>query len=262
MTQQDLATMLVMRGLPGDHTRAASLTAEALDIAERLGMRGVAAEARALRATCAGATSARLAAASDAANAFACEGEYWTVRYGGATYRLRDRAGFTHLVALLERPHEEIPALTLAAGPDAPSDMAGAGARAKLRGDWSADLGEVLDLRARAEYRERLRDLELEIDDAEQAHDLGRVERLRGEEERLREALGAALGLGGRARRSGSPAERARVRVTRALREAIDRIRALDDGLGEHLARSIRTGTFCCYAPQEPTSWEVVRGGA
>jgi hypothetical protein len=75
----------------------------------------------------------------------------------------------------------------------------------------------------------------------------------------LHEGLAAALGLGGRVRRAGSPAERARVRVTRALREAIERIRAADARLGEHLARSIRTGTYCCYAPAGPTVWTVAR---
>jgi hypothetical protein len=75
-------------------------------------------------------------------------------------------------------------------------------------------------------------------------------------------ALGAALGLGGRARRSGSPAERARVRVTRALREAIARIATAHPLLGEHLARSVRTGTYCSYAPTEPITWSVGRGGA
>lgn len=65
-------------------------------------------------------------------------------------------------------------------------------------------------------------------------------------------------GRGGRPRRPGSPAERARVRVTRALREAIERIHALDPVLGQHLARSVRTGTHCCYAPPEPTTWAVV----
>ena len=178
------------------------------------------------------------------------------MRYRGSVCRLRDRAGMRHLAVLLERPHQEVPALTLAAGPEAPAAQAiepGA-----LRGGWPQDLGEVLDGRARAEYRERLRDLAEEIEAAEQAHDVGRIDRLRDESERLREALSGALGLGGRARRSGSAAERARVRVTRALRETIDRICALDPELGEHLARSVRTGTYCSYAPAERTTWSMI----
>jgi hypothetical protein len=56
-----------------------------------------------------------------------------------------------------------------------------------------------------------------------------------------------------------STAEQARVRVTRALRRAIAQIRALDRRLGDHLARSVRTGTVCRYVPPEPTAWTVVR---
>jgi hypothetical protein len=49
------------------------------------------------------------------------------------------------------------------------------------------------------------------------------------------------------------------VRVTRALRAAIERVRTADPRLGDHLARSVRTGTFCSYAPREATIWTVVR---
>ena len=56
-------------------------------------------------------------------------------------------------------------------------------------------------------------------------------------------------GLGGRERRSGSAAERARVAVTRRIRDAIKRISAEAPELGKHLDRSVRTGRFCSYQP-------------
>jgi hypothetical protein len=195
-----------------------------------------------------------------AGNVLQNEGEYWSIHYGGTVCRLRDRAGLAYLATLLERPHEDIPALTLAAGDAAPDGSAPAVDRGELAAGIPGDLGEVLDPRARTEYRERLEDLSAELDEAEQAHDVGRAERVREEREALVEALGSAFGLGGRARRAGSPAERARVRVTRAIRQTVDRIRAVDADLGDHLTRSLRTGTFCCYAPPTPTSWTVVRG--
>ncbi len=49
-----------------------------------------------------------------------------------------------------------------------------------------------------------------------------------------------------------------RVGVTRALREAIKRIGIVDPQLGKHLARSVRTGNFCCYAPPDGSKWTVV----
>jgi hypothetical protein len=61
--------------------------------------------------------------------------------------------------------------------------------------------------------------------------------------------LARGVGLGGRDRRAGGAAERARVNVQRRLKDALDRISAADAELGRHVSRSVRTGTFCCYEP-------------
>jgi hypothetical protein len=37
--------------------------------------------------------------------------------------------------------------------------------------------------------------------------------------------------------------------VTRALRQAMDRVRQYHPTLGEHLDRAIRTGAYCAYLP-------------
>jgi len=73
-------------------------------------------------------------------------------------------------------------------------------------------------------------------------------------------ALSLLGGAAGAIERPGAT-ERARVRVTRALRAAIEHIRSADAELGEHLAHHVRTGMECCYAPLEPMGWTVVRGG-
>lgn len=51
--------------------------------------------------------------------------------------------------------------------------------------------------------------------------------------------------------------ERARVNVTRALAAAMKRIAANHPELGRHLARTVRTGTFCVYRPDPrvPIAW-------
>ena len=52
--------------------------------------------------------------------------------------------------------------------------------------------------------------------------------------------------------------ERARVSVTRAVHGLLDRIATAHPALGEHLARTVRTGTVCSYAPDPrlPSTWE------
>jgi hypothetical protein len=90
------------------------------------------------------------------------------------------------------------------------------------------DAGETLDLKARAAYRSRLREIDTELAEAERHNDLGRLDRLQREREALEAELSSAVGLGGRARRAASAAERARLNVTRAIKSAILRIDAID----------------------------------
>ena len=69
--------------------------------------------------------------------------------------------------------------------------------------------------------------------------------------------LSSAYGLGGRPRRTGDDAERARQAVTWRIRDAMARIDAAHPELGSHLRRSVRTGTFCVYDPAEPVDWST-----
>jgi non-specific serine/threonine protein kinase len=54
-----------------------------------------------------------------------------------------------------------------------------------------------------------------------------------------------------------SPAERARVSVTKAIKGAIRVIEKECPAMGAHLEAAIRTGRFCSYAPpgQAPPRW-------
>ena len=69
--------------------------------------------------------------------------------------------------------------------------------------------------------------------------------------------LAAAFGLGGRARKTGDPTERARKAVTERIRAAIDRAEEAHPALGRHLRNSINTGTFCSYRPETPVEWSL-----
>ncbi|MGH7320693.1 MAG: hypothetical protein ACRELA_13850, partial [Candidatus Rokuibacteriota bacterium] len=84
---------------------------------------------------------------------------------------------------------------------------------------------------------------------------LGRAARARGEIEFLARELAAAYGLGGRRRRIGDAAERARKAVASRIRDSIDRIRESHPPLASHLENSIRLGTFCAYRPERPQRW-------
>jgi hypothetical protein len=142
--------------------------------------------------------------------------------------------------------------LVITLPPFGEDDVAGG---APGRGPAAADTGEVIDAQARAAYRDRLRELEEAAAEADAAADTGRSARIAAERDALVEALTQAYGLGGRFRRAGSDAERARTAVTARVKDAIRRIGEAHPDLGRHLARSVRTGTFCVYDPDQPTRW-------
>jgi len=168
-------------------------------------------------------------------------GNGWIAEYDGRQVLLPDLKGFGDIQRLLARSGEEIHCLDLAER--VPSEHGG---------------DEVLDDKARAAIKARLRDLQNEIAEAEDHNDIGRTERLRAEFDMLVETLSRALGLGGRSRRLGSLAERARTTVTWRIRHAVRRIEAAHPDLGRHFAHSLRTGTFCSYSPEHAVAWRLV----
>jgi hypothetical protein len=182
------------------------------------------------------------------------DGEVWTLAYRGREIRMRDSKGLRDLHALLARPGTAVAALDLAAAPG--GHLAGAPAGPDVLHPPS-DTGEVIDAQARAAYRQRLRELDEAAVEADAAADIERSARTAAERDALVAALTEAYGLGGRARRSGSVAERARTAVTARIRDAIRRISEAHPELGRHLARSVRTGTFCVYEPDQPVRWSL-----
>jgi hypothetical protein len=163
----------------------------------------------------------------------------WSVSHAGRTFHVKDVRGFGMLAKLVETPERELHVLDLA------SDPAPHGVAMDL-----GDSGEVLDARAREAYKARIRELREQVEEAESFADTARAAGLRYELDALTDQIAGAVGLGGRERRSGSAAERARIVVQRRVREAIKKIADLDAELGRHLDWTVRTGTFCSYEPR------------
>ena len=90
-------------------------------------------------------------------------------------------------------------------------------------------------------------------------NDLVRAATARAEIEAASEKLAKAVGLGGHDRRARAASETARVTVTKAVRNAIELIRANDGALGRALALTVDTGTYCSYEPVDEfrVEWEL-----
>jgi non-specific serine/threonine protein kinase len=193
---------------------------------------------------------------------FRCEGDYWTLAFEGNVCRLRDAKGLHHIAYLLRHPGEQFEARVLAAE----SDGGATPARARLESDGPAvttaglgDAGEVLDAKAKAAYRRQLEELREELAEAEDFNDTGRASRLREEMEFLTSQLASAVGLGGRDRKAASNVERARLTVTKRIKDALAKVRESHPALGDHLAARIKTGYLCGYTPEpsRPIAWEL-----
>jgi hypothetical protein len=169
------------------------------------------------------------------------DGQVWRVVHGDRSFHVVDSKGLRYLDELVRRPGAEVGALDLVRavrgiGPDEAAP--------------ASDAGELLDAQAVAAYRSRVADLRADLDEARAFHDLERAARIEDEIEFLSRELAAAVGLGGRRRKSASDSERARLNVTRAIRSAIRKIADHDPELGAHLDAAVTTGTFCAYRPR------------
>jgi hypothetical protein len=245
------ARVLVARDGDGDRGRAVDLLRESGDLCEQLDLSGIADRvASALGDAQIAPTIAQPGAA------FRREGQVWTVAYAGRMARLHELRGFRYIADLLASPGREIYVLDLLAAHVGPRDR-DAGTRELDRGGTSPE--PILDARAKEDYRNRLRELALELDEARSWHDPERVLKLEAEVEAITDELEHATGLLGRDRQMLSPAERARVSVTKAIKVAIRTIAKECPPLADHLGASIRTGRFCSYAPpgQEPPRWDL-----
>ncbi len=198
-------------------------------------------------------------------NIFRLEGEYWTVSFAGATCRLKEARGLHYIAHLLQHPHQEVHVLTLIA---VRADLSEEAVEVQLFQDPSlpfdriegcSDAGEILDPQARAAYKQRLHELQEELAEAGRCHDLGRSEQLAAEIDFLTHELSRAVGLGGRVRQMGAPAERARVSITRAIKLALRKIGKHHAPLCQHLATTLKTGVYCSYTPdvRMPSTWQM-----
>jgi hypothetical protein len=125
-----------------------------------------------------------------------------------------------------------------------------------LRVTGPGDAGAQLDARARADYTQRLEDLQAVLDEAERFNDPARATTARAEIDFLTAQLATAYGMGRRARKGADTNEKVRKAVTKCLRTSLARIQQAHLPLWRHLHTALKTGTFCAYTPEPPITWE------
>jgi hypothetical protein len=222
-SRQRLAQAHLLRGAPGD----ADAARRELDLA--------AAEAAAIGLPVPAAPVAGPPAAAVAEAECQRIGRKWRLALRNRSVLVEDSIGLAHLAVLIANPRQEIQAADLVAG---------------VAGLTPGDAGaaqQVLDHEAIAEYRNRLKSLDIEIEQPDA--DPARVARARAERDWLVAQLSSAAGFAGRTRAFPDQPERARVAVGKAIRRALARITEADPVIGEHLRQTVHTGVRCSYWP-------------
>ncbi|MFJ2174136.1 ATP-binding protein [Streptomyces sp. NPDC087851] len=181
---------------------------------------------------------------------FRRDGAVWALAFAGRSVHVPDAKGLRDLHTLLGHPGADLPAVQLLA----PEGGRVVTATRSLGGD------AVLDERAKAAYKRRLAELDEEIDRACTHGDPARAAEGERERQALLDELRRAAGLGGRTRRLGDEAERARKTVTARIRDTLRRLDTLHPELAAHLRASVSTGSTCAYRPAPtapPVDWRL-----
>ena len=116
------------------------------------------------------------------------------------------------------------------------------------------DSGDVLDATAIREYQARKKYLEREIatggDPAETVEHEEELDKIDGQ-------LKKTKNIHGKQRKIFDPSDKIRKSVCKAINTALSNIKVVDKELWQHIKNAYRPGNQCCYAPSEPTEWEI-----
>jgi hypothetical protein len=178
---------------------------------------------------------------------FRRRGQVWVVRFaGGPEQILLPSKGAAYLHQLLSRPNTAVTS----------ADLASRVAR-RRREFALGDAGERADPEALAAYRARLDELQEELQEARTNNDPGAADRIQAELETLRDEIRRATGLGKRLRKVADDRERVRKAVGAAIGRAIQDVREFDPAMAEHLKQRVRCGLHPCYVGDGAIRWET-----
>jgi hypothetical protein len=167
-------------------------------------------------------------------------GQRWRIEWDNRTVLVDDSVGMLYVATLLNNPGRSIPSIDLVAGFDTFHARAA-----------TTSAQPMLDRAAVAQYRERLAQISMEIDECELVGDQERAARARVEQDWLTSELSAATGISGLSRNFPDDTERARSAVGKAIRRVLTRVERADPKVGQYLRETVRTGTVCSYRPNE-----------
>ncbi len=176
------------------------------------------------------------------------ESDVWFLRFGTEICRVRDCKGLRYLALLVKHPGKRVHVVEMLASVSL-GDPSASGSKGGQLASSKNDLGPLLDARALRELQARLQQVEEELDEAQNANDLGQQVVLRREQEWLRSEIGRAW----RQHKKNPSTERRRQAVSKAIRRALQKLFVVAPQAASHLRATIHCGYVCAYLP-DPTN--------
>jgi hypothetical protein len=180
-------------------------------------------------------------------NVFRKEGQIWTLSYMGTEVHLKNLKGMSYISYLLGSPNQEYHVTVLTKALEYTDDT-----HNEL---LSFSPSVVSTKETIADYRERLRQLKIDLVDAQRNGEELIVKDIMQEKEAIEIELKQSLGLGGRIKNAPDQVKKQANAVSLAIRRAIEVIYNSHPNLGRHLSNTINRGQYLSYNPGTDISW-------
>jgi len=200
-----------------------------------------------------------------AENSFTNKGDYWEICYDGQCKSIKNSLGIRYIKYLIQNKGKEVHVTDLYYSenplPEGATDTALSALppqQLKAEGLYVSNLGgtgPLMDEQGKKEYQLRIKELNEQIEEADELGDTNKVEELKDEEDKIVKQLAADFGLGGKPRKINSPIEKVRKSVEKRISTDIKKIGKSFPQLSKHLA-CIETGTGCKYLPHPDILWK------
>jgi hypothetical protein len=199
---------------------------------------------------------------ADSLYIFRQRGNVWEIAYEGAPFFLEDLKGLAYIHELLRRPGLDLRALDLEAelhgvSPDQPAaSLEQDGIEVTPDGE---DAQPKIDERTKEACEARLQEIAELLPDAELRREETKVSALKKERDKIEKYLSRSTGLYGKPRSFTDEGERARQRVQKNIKKAIEYIADHSSDLADLLDKHIKTGYECEYKvdPRSEIPWEL-----
>ena len=200
-----------------------------------------------------------------AENSFTLNGDYWEICYDGQCKFIKNSLGIQYIKYLIQNKGKEVHVtelfyhqnpLPIDVTNTASSTLGSQKSEAKeLPISTFRGTGPLMDEQGKNAYKNRIKELDEQIEEAGGLGDTNKTEELKDEKDKIVNQLAADFGLGGKPRSSNDFYEQIRKNVTNCINREKSKLKKSFPELETHLM-FINTGWECSYSPKPDTNWK------